>query len=82
MFERWNFTVCSVTHSCLPIWEFERPSATYWRISSSRSVIRRCGPSCEVERSEEGAPALVKTVPSTVWRMAEASSPGSIDLTM
>jgi len=45
-------------------------------------VISRWGLSCEVERSEEGAPALVKTVPSTVWRIAEASSPGSIDLTM
>ena len=26
-------------------------------------MINRCGLSCEVERSEEGAPALVKTVP-------------------
>ena len=40
------------------------------------------GAGLDVERSDEGAPALVKTVPSTVWRMAEASSPGSIDLTM
>ena len=35
---RWNFTVCSVTHSIFASWVFEWPSATSCRISSSRRV--------------------------------------------
>ena len=38
MLERWNFTVCSVTHSVRATWAFECPSDTSRRISSSRRV--------------------------------------------
>ena len=38
MFETWNFTVCSVTHSVRATWAFDGPSDTSRRISSSRRV--------------------------------------------
>ena len=38
MFDRWNFTVCSVTHSIRASSAFEWPSATSCRISSSLRV--------------------------------------------
>src|SRR6266508_2871409 len=42
MLVRWNFTVCSVTQSSLPMAEFERPRATAFRIPSSRSMPKSC----------------------------------------
>ena len=38
MFDRWNFTVCSVTQSIFASSEFEWPSAVRRRISVSRFV--------------------------------------------
>jgi len=38
MFDRWNFTVCSVTQSIRASCRFEWPSATRARISRSRFV--------------------------------------------
>ena len=38
MFVRWNFTVCSVTQSSLPMAWFDSPRATALRMASSRSV--------------------------------------------
>ncbi len=37
MFERWNFTVCSVTHSLRAISLFVEPAATSRSTSSSRA---------------------------------------------
>jgi CheY-like chemotaxis protein len=37
-FERWNFTVCSLTQSMSASSAFDRPCATSWRISTSRGV--------------------------------------------
>jgi CheY-like chemotaxis protein len=37
-FDRWNFTVCSLTQSISASSEFEKPCAMSWRISTSRGV--------------------------------------------
>lgn len=38
MLDRWNFTVCSVTHSDRAIWPFVLPSGARPRISRFRAV--------------------------------------------
>ena len=63
MFDRWNFTVCSVTQSIRASSLFECPSATSWRISSSRFVR----PGAVASDVAAGAPWSRPKAPAHRW---------------
>ena len=77
MFDRWNFTVCSVTHSILASWALESPSATSFRISSSRRVkptSSRLFSGFSLDRPSEGK----YTEGSNACRIADLRSSGCV----
>src|SRR5438034_1250595 len=71
MFVRWNLTVCSATHSSLPIASLERPRASALRIEISRSVSPAALAGVSLSSK---SPIAWYTVPSSACRRAAGRS--------